>query len=176
MPPEAMEPHLKYDISLDVFSFGNHALFTLTQQFPNLLAATSSDPKSDKVIGRTEIERRANEFQLADCLLGSKHPLVDLARSCLQNCATNQPTANQLVKRITDTLKGLLPSRLDLEVEIATERKSNTLLKDNNKALQEQAVSLKELIVAKQRQVDEQLEELQRKDEQLLELQGRLEQ
>ena len=34
--------------------------------------------------------------------------------------------------------------------------------------------SLQELIIAKQRLVDEQLEELQKKDEQILELQGQL--
>ena len=47
-------------------------------------------------------------------------------------------------------------------------------MKDNNEALQQQATSLQELIIAKQRLVDEQLEELQKKDEQILELQGQL--
>lgn len=174
MPPEAMGPHSKYDTSLDVFSFGNLMLFTLTQQFPNLLAATYNDPKSDKVIGRTEIERRLNEFQFADSILGSKHPLLDLSRNCLQNRASNRPTTSQLVTRISETLESPLPSRLELEKEIAAERRSNTLLKDDNKALQEQATSLQELIVTKHRLVDEQLEELREKDKQILELHGQL--
>ena len=174
MPPEAMGPHSKYDTSLDVFSFGNLLLFTLTQQFPNLLAATYNDPKSDKVIGRTEIERRLNEFQFADSILGSKHPLLDLSSNCLQNRASNRPTTSQLVTRISETLESPLPSRLELEKEIAAERRSNTLLKDNNKALQEQATSLQELIVTKHRLVDEQLEELREKDKQILELHGQL--
>ena len=174
MPPEAMGPHSKYDTSLDVFSFGNLILFTLTQQFPNLLAATYNDPESDKVIGRTEIERRLNEFQIADSLLGSKHPLIDLSKNCLKTRASNRPTTSQIVTRITDTFETSPPSRLELEKEIAAERRSNTLLKDNNKALQEQATSLQELIVAKQGLVDEQVEELQEKDKQILELQGQL--
>ncbi len=174
MPPEAMGPHSKYDTSLDIFSFGNLTLFTLTQQFPNLLAATYNDPKSDKVVGRTEIERRSNEFQLSDSLLGSKHPLIDLSRNCLQNRATNRPTTSQLVTRITETLESSLPSRLELEKEIAAERRSNILLKDNNKALQEQATTLQEMIIAKQRLVDEQLEQLQEKNEEILELHGQL--
>ena len=41
MPPEAMGEHTQYNTSLDIFSFGNIALFTLTQVFvgPKLKAA-----------------------------------------------------------------------------------------------------------------------------------------
>jgi len=36
MPPEALEPNARYDTTIDVFSFGNLALYTLTQIFPDL--------------------------------------------------------------------------------------------------------------------------------------------
>ena len=47
MPPEAMGEHTQYNRSLDIFSFGNIALFTLTQEFigPKLKAATYTNPK-----------------------------------------------------------------------------------------------------------------------------------
>lgn len=174
MPPEAVGLHSRYSTSLDIFSFGNLALFTLTQQFPNLLAATYIDPKSDKVIGRTEIERRSNEFQLADSLLGSNNPLVELTRSCLQNRQTSRPTASQLVHQLADMLPSSVPSRLDLEKEIADEKKQKKTLQDSSTALKQTVDYLQEEIANKQTLLDEQLEKLQRKDEQLLELQRQL--
>ena len=175
MPPEAMGLHSRYSTSLDIFSFGNLALFTLTQQFPNLLAATYNDPMSDKVIGRTEIERRSNEFQLADSLLGLNSPVVELARSCLQNRQTSRPTASQLVQQLTDMLPSSIPSRLDLEKEIADEKKKRKTLQDNNIALKRDVDYLQEEIANKHSLLAEQLEEQRRKDEQLLELQRQLE-
>ena len=64
MPPEAMGEHTQYNRSLDIFSFGNIALFTLTQEFigPKLKAATYTDPTSRKIIGCSEIEWREHSF------------------------------------------------------------------------------------------------------------------
>ena len=58
MPPEAMGEHTQYNSSLDVFSFGNLALFTLTQEFigPKLKAATYTDPNTRKINAYSEIE------------------------------------------------------------------------------------------------------------------------
>ena len=78
MPPEAMEQHTQYNTSLDIFSFGNIALFTLTQEFigPKLKAATYTDPKSRTIIGRSEIERREHSFDAVYCNLGKDNPLA----------------------------------------------------------------------------------------------------
>ena len=63
MPPEAMGEHTQYNTSLDIFSFGNISLFTLTQEFigPKLKAATYTD-NAGKINARSEIERREYGF------------------------------------------------------------------------------------------------------------------
>ena len=50
MPPEAMGEHTQYNRSLDIFSFGNVALFALTQEFIGLKlkAATYTDPNQKR--------------------------------------------------------------------------------------------------------------------------------
>ena len=117
--------------------------------------------------------------------MGSENPLVVLIRGCLQNRSSSRPTASQIVKQIVDTLDGSLPSRLDLEKQIAREKSSNKQLQDDIKLLQEhnmalqtqvefQVSSLERQITAKQKQLDWQLEELQKKDEQLVVLHGQL--
>lgn len=65
MSPEATTVLSRYGPSLDVFSFGHLALFTLTQVFPgNLLESTYTDPNNpDVVLGRSEIERRRQYIQ-----------------------------------------------------------------------------------------------------------------
>ena len=78
MPPEAIEVGCKYNASIDVFSFGHLALFTLTQVFPDLLAPTYPHPKKNKVVARTEIERRSTTFNILYDSLGEKHPLVKI--------------------------------------------------------------------------------------------------
>ena len=52
MPPEALEPDGNYDTKLDIFSFGNLALFTLTQVFPVLKAPTYLDHATRRRIAR----------------------------------------------------------------------------------------------------------------------------
>lgn len=181
MPPEAMGPHCRYDSSLDIFSFGNLALFTLTQQFPNLLAATYTDERFPelKIIARSEIERRSNEFRIANSMFGSENLLLVVTRSCLENRPSSRPTARELVKQISDAKNSLLPNRLDLEKEIARERQSNKKLQDEVDVLQaltEDRISiLEELIKSKQRQLDEKLEELKGKDKELIDLREFLE-
>lgn len=100
MPPEAMEAGCKYDTSMDVFSFGNVSLFTLTQTFPELLAATYPHPKKDKVVGRTEIERRGKCFGMLKEMLGDKHSLVNLVTKCLQNKPNSRPTAQEILQKL----------------------------------------------------------------------------
>lgn len=59
MPPESTGINPVYDSSLDVFSFGHLALYTITNVFPcNLLPATYYDPKTFNLFPRSELERR----------------------------------------------------------------------------------------------------------------------
>ena len=103
MPPEALEAHSPYSDKLDIFSFGHLALFTITQVFPaNLLAATSHDPDTEKLIARTEVERRVQYMELLYDGLKDTHPLVKLIQQCLHNSPRKRPTALEALHWLDD--------------------------------------------------------------------------
>ena len=91
MPPEAMESKpeeeekdkkSKYDASIDIFSFGVVAIFTLCQTFPcDLLAPTYREGRQHKA--RTELERRERYTRMIYRQLHEKHPLIKMIEGCL---------------------------------------------------------------------------------------------
>ena len=89
MPPEALEAKSeeeedssKYDASIDIFSFGVVAIFTLSQTFPcNLLAPTYRENR--RLLGRTELERRDKYMQKIYSQLRKDHPLIQMIKRCL---------------------------------------------------------------------------------------------
>ena len=94
MPPEAMESKpgekndekdkkSKYDASIDVFSFGVVAIFTLCQTFPCDLLAPNYRDEQRRIIGRTEVERRESYMRMIQRQLREKHPLVQMIKRCL---------------------------------------------------------------------------------------------
>ena len=96
MPPEALENKdedeekeeevvqtSKYDASIDVFSFGVVAIFTLSQTFPcNLLHPTYRNERR-QIIGRSELERRERYMRMIYSQLREKHPLLQMIEGCL---------------------------------------------------------------------------------------------
>ena len=74
--------------------------------FPgNLLQHNYADPdNSDRLVGRSEVERRGEYFdQLEDLLPGGrKHAFIQLAKNCLQNAPSQRPTAEQLVTALEE--------------------------------------------------------------------------
>ena len=91
MPPEALEILLeeeekersKYGVSIDVFSFGVVAIFTLSETFPyNLLAPTYRNEQK-QIVGRSELERRNQYMQMIYNRLREDHPLLQMIERCL---------------------------------------------------------------------------------------------
>lgn len=86
MPPEATGYAPKYDASLDMFSFGQLALYTIIQVFPgDLLPATYCDPVTEFITGRSELERRKEYIDILDTTLELKHPVNVTIKRCLSN-------------------------------------------------------------------------------------------
>ena len=95
MPPEALEnrrgdesdankrgKRAKYDASIDIFSFGVVAIFTLSQTFPcDLLAPNYRE--GGRHIARTELERREQYMKIIYGQLRENHPLVVMVKRCL---------------------------------------------------------------------------------------------
>ena len=86
MPPEALQTEAKYNTMLDVFSFGHLALFAVLEEFPgDLLAITYSDPLTDELKARSEVERREAYIRKLFAKLTKEHPITQLILQCLHN-------------------------------------------------------------------------------------------
>ena len=105
MPPETVQEEgpTRYNTAIDIFSFGVVSLFTLTQTFPkDLKPATYRDPKTRKIVGRSEIERREHYVQPMQAALGETHPLVKLSLDCLEYDPEDRPSAVEVLRRLEE--------------------------------------------------------------------------
>ena len=70
--------------------------------FPaSLLPSTYADPDSpDRLLGRSELERRSDYVQPLHEQLGEQHPLVQMVHQCLHNNPARRPTAEELLQRL----------------------------------------------------------------------------
>ena len=98
MPPEALENESRYDMTIDIFSLGVVAIFTLTQCFPcKVLAQVYRDEHRRQVI-RDELERRAEYMQKIYSQFRDDHPLVQMIKRCLKSFPEDRPSINQVVQ------------------------------------------------------------------------------
>ena len=104
MPPEAQGGRVTYDPSLDVFSFGHLALFTITQTRVQPLPPTYHDDSSGEVRGRSEVKRRMQFVEAAEQLLSKNQSLVALIKQCLHNNPAQRPRTGELVTRLQEML------------------------------------------------------------------------
>ena len=150
MPPEALDDRSRYGPSLDIFSFGHLALFTIIQvtvankkhlseaisifkfqKFPGeLLPSTFCDPNNTNIIrGRSELERREQYIKMLESLIHPLHPvLVQLVKQCLTNDPQQRPNTDELLTRLqrmkaeVEGEYGGSPIRLDMvRVRLAKE-------------------------------------------------------
>ena len=101
MPPEALEDESKYDITIDIFSLGVLAIFTLSQKFPEPLPATYLDD-SGKIVGRTELERRSNYMRDVMRQFREGHPMVQIIQQCLKNSIRERPSTQQVMELLEE--------------------------------------------------------------------------
>ena len=104
MPPEAMKSPITYTEKLDCFSFGVLAIQILTRKSPNPgdlhKEITTESDQSRKLFERIpEVTRRENHIREVD----SKHPLLSIALSCLNDQDIERPSA----ARLSELVEGL---------------------------------------------------------------------
>lgn len=75
-----------------------------TQVFPgDLLTHNYPDPRNpDRLLARTEVQRRGEYIQSLHRQLGDQHPLVQLVEQCLHNTASRRPSAQELLQQLED--------------------------------------------------------------------------
>ena len=107
MAPEALRPNPRYDIEVDVFSFGVMLVHVLCGQWPMPVEATRVDPRA-RVIGLSEVERRAEYLDVIGRPSEEEeggHPLMPLIERCLSNSPNLRPNASELVEAMRDAVR-----------------------------------------------------------------------
>ena len=107
MPPEALRPNPRYDVEVDIFSFGVMLVHVLSGQWPFPSEATRVDPHNlTRVIGLSEVERRAEYLNIIGRPSEDQegHPFMPLIERCLNNSPNLRPTSSELVERMTDAV------------------------------------------------------------------------
>ena len=105
MPPEALEKPPVYTKTLDCFSFGVLVIQTLTKLYPNPGPPTrkvffAASPTGYIDMPVIDTERRKEHIDK----LAPTHPLLPVARHCLQHNPEERPAAQQLCEQL-GTLK-----------------------------------------------------------------------
>ena len=105
MPPEALQTPLRYNEKLDVFSFGNVILSTITHEWPQPCPPTQY--KGDQLIALDEFQRR--ECYVEMFTAQEKQLFLPTVRRCLENRPDKRPSSVMLVQEmrcIESTLSG----------------------------------------------------------------------
>ena len=97
LPPEAFEPRPSYDSKLDVFSFGQVALYTITQEMPMPTNATVLDPSTKALTAVSEVQRRQAYVDKLDTLVSSCPLIKELILKCLDNDPDMRPTSLEVL-------------------------------------------------------------------------------
>lgn len=98
MPPEALSGKTRYDTAIDLFSFGVLSIFTLSQQFPGEILPPNFYDNKQKLIARTELERRVEYMHVVYEHVDCNHPLVQMIERCLNNDANARPRIEWIVQ------------------------------------------------------------------------------
>ena len=122
MPPEALEDKpqdeeeevskAKYGSSIDIFSFGVVAIFTLCQTFPSsLLAPNYREGRQHKA--RTELERRERYMRMIYRQLREKHPLLQMIEGCL-DFPEDRPSIRELLRLLEEARAEVRDEQTDM--------------------------------------------------------------
>ena len=104
MPPEAQSDLMKYDTSLDVFSFGHLSLFTIIQSPIHSLPPSTYTDAEGLLKACSEVKRRKQYLDKAEQHLGAEESLLRLVKQCLHNLPAQRPQAAKLVTELQDFL------------------------------------------------------------------------
>lgn len=99
MPPEALKEPPKYEIPLDIFSFGHLTIYVATQKPPSVEELTTVEILACGGSTSLQVLRRRRSLDE----MGDGHCLYPLVLQCLQDYPQHRPATSKL----TSTLKGL---------------------------------------------------------------------
>ena len=96
MPPEALHDPPRYNETLDVFSFGNIIISTLTHEWPN--PGPPNRYQGDMFVGITELQRCEQYVEMLTAQ--EKQLFLPIVRPCLENRPDKRPSSVMLVQEL----------------------------------------------------------------------------
>ena len=147
MPPEALEDDSKYGMSIDVFSLGVVAIFTITQQFPvKILARVYRNEQRREVI-RSELERRGEYMQIVYSLLQEDHPLITMIKKCLETYPEDRPQIVEVIRLLEQAREQIddAECRMNRLLLIQTVKEQNEQIETNEQHMMSQSDKMKSL-------------------------------
>ena len=96
MPPEALHDPPRYNETLDVFSFGNIIISTLTHEWPN--PGPPTQYQGDMFVGITELQRREQYVEMLTAQ--EKQLFLPIVRPCLESRPDKRPSSVMLVQEL----------------------------------------------------------------------------
>ena len=143
MSPEALHDPPRYNETLDVFSFGNITLSTLTHEWPNPGPPTKYE--GDKIVGLTELQRRERYVEMLTPQ--EKQLFLPTVRQCLENRPDKRPSSTVLVRELR-RIESSLPSGSHVAAPIAQLHQQlsakDEVCSQKDEALREKDVALRE--------------------------------
>ena len=163
MAPEALHDPPRYNEKLDVFSFGNVVISTLTHEWPNPGPPTRYH--GDQLVGLSELQRR--EHYVVKFTAPEKQLFLPIVGQCLENRPDKRPSSVMLVQELR-RIESTLPRRSHVEhlrqqlvVKEEECRQADAALKEKDEVIREKDAALKE----KDEVIREKDEALKEKDE-----------
>lgn len=148
MPPEALQRPPRYNEKMDVFSFGNIILTTLTHEWPD--PGNPNQSKEGKLIALTELQRR--ERYVAMFTAQERQLFQPMVGNCLENQPDKRPSSVSLVQELRDIESSLprgnhIPSPTgQLRQEVGSEddriRQKDDMLREKDEALEEKDATI----------------------------------
>ena len=170
MAPEALQKVPKYDTKLDVFSFSNVVISTLTHEWPDPEAPTKYE--EGQLIALSELQRREHCTELFTAQ--EKQLFLPIVRQCLENRPDERPSSVMLVQELR-RIESSLPR--GSQVAASTEQLCQQLsakeeeCRQKDEAIREKDEVIREkdkVIREKDKTLKEQDEEIKRKDDIIL--------
>ena len=148
MPPEALHDPPRYNETLDVFSFGNIIISTLTHEWPN--PGPPNYCQGDQIIGLSELQRR--ERYIAAFTAQEKQLFLPIVCPCLENRPDKRPFSVMLVQELR-RIESSLPTashvaaieqlRQQLSAKEEECRQKDEVIREKDKALKEKNVVIR---------------------------------
>ena len=151
MAPEALQNPPRYDEKLDVFSFGNVILHTVTHEWPDPGPPTRYE--GDVFVAVTELQRREQCVELFTAQ--EKHLFLPIVCQCLENRPDKRPSSVMLVQELR-RIESTLPSgghvvapieQLCQQLSAKEEecRQKDDVIREKDEALKEKDIIISEI-------------------------------